>query len=203
MSLLHIAPLQAEHAALGLTLLDQAFATDPSLGWYLFAQRPGYAQRRRAYLDAYHGFHQHNALPILGAWQGEALLGVSYFSPGNHSPDAPSLHNLGRAIEQHCGADCLNRLDQLLEAFEQHLPRADLARIEFIAVANGFQGQGIGSTLLAASLAWLRQNGCPGVALETGEARNLPLYQRHGFQIIESLQLANLRQHYLLQNWQA
>jgi GNAT superfamily N-acetyltransferase len=196
-----IAPLQAAHARLGLTLLDQAFAADPSLGWYLFAQRPGYAQRRRAYLDAYHAFHQHNALPILAAWQGEALLGVSYFSPGSHSPDAPSLHRLGRAIEQHCGADCLNRLDQLLEAFEQQLPRADLARIEFIAVANGFQGQGIGSALLAASLAWLRQNGCPGVALETGEARNLPLYQRHGLQRVGVLQLPGLRQHYLLQRW--
>ena len=201
MSLLHIAPLQAAHAALGLNLLDQTFATDPSLGWYLFAQRPGYAQRRRAYLAAYLRYHQSNDLPTLGAWRDGELLGLSCFSAGEHISDSASLGVLGQSIRQDCGPDCLARLDQLIDAFDQQLRRPDLARIEFIGVTAEQQGQGIGSALLGATLAWLRNHASSGAALETGEARNLPLYQRHGFEPTSSLQLPGLKQYYLQQVW--
>lgn len=201
MSPLRIAPLTAAHASISLTVLDQAFADDPTLGWYLFGRRPGYAQRRHDYLSGYLRYHQANGLPGLGAWRGDVLLGLSYFSPADHNPESASLQALGQHISQHCGTDCLARLDQLLAAFDQQLLRPDLARIEFIAVAPGQQGQGLGSALLAATLLWLRRNGCPGVALETGAERNLALYQRHGFQATGCLQLTGLSQHYLQQTW--
>lgn len=201
MTSLRIAPLSSTHTSLSLDLLDQAFADDPSLGWYLFSQRAGYAQRRRDYLAGYLHFHQINSLPALGVWRGGELLGLSCFSSGSNITDSASLDALGQHISQHCGADCLARLDQLLDAFDLRLPRPDLACIEFIAVAPGHQGQGIGSALLRATLAQLRDNGAPGAALETGEARNLALYQRHGFQAAGALALPGLLQCYLQQIW--
>jgi ribosomal protein S18 acetylase RimI-like enzyme len=198
---LRIAPLSSTHASISLGLLDQAFANDPSLGWYLFSQRAGYAQRRRDYLAGYLHFHQINNLPALGAWRDGELLGLSCFSSGSEITDSASLDALGQHISQCCGDDCLARLDQLLAAFDQRLPRPDLARIEFIAVAPGHQGQGIGSALLSATLTQLRNHGAPGAALETSEARNLALYQRHGFQAAATLALPGLLQHYLQQTW--
>ncbi|MEK8081555.1 GNAT family N-acetyltransferase [Pseudomonas sp. XK-1] len=196
MSPLQLAPLPAAQEAEALALLDQAFADDPTLAWYLFGQRPGYEARRRAYLAGYQAFHRVNRLPILAAWQNQQLLGLSYFSPSGHQPSAASLEHFGEVIRSQCGADCLERLDLLLEAFDQHAPAAS-GRIEFIAVATEHQGMGLGSALLSQSLAQLRASGCPSIALETGAPRNLALYQRHGFRLSARRQFPGLLQHYL------
>jgi ribosomal protein S18 acetylase RimI-like enzyme len=139
-------------------------------------------------------------MPILAAWQADQLVGAAYFSLAAQLPSASSLQSIGRAIRQQCGADCLTRLDQLLEAFEQQLSHPDSARIEFIAVAPDRQGRGIGSLLLSQTLAQLRQQGCQRVALETGEPRNLALYRRHGFTQSGHLVLTGMRQYYLQAN---
>jgi ribosomal protein S18 acetylase RimI-like enzyme len=196
MSPLQLAPLPAAQDAEALTLLDQAFACDPTLAWYLFDQRPGYTARRRAYLAGYQAFHRANRLPILAAWQDRQLLGLSYFSPAGHQPSAASLERFAEVIRSQCGADCLTRLDLLLEAFDQHAP-AESGRIEFIAVATGHQGMGLGRALLSHSLTQLRASGGPGIALETGAPRNLALYRRHGFRLIARRQFPGLLQHYL------
>lgn len=203
MSALHLAPLPAAQDAAALDLLDQAFAGDPSLAWQLCAERADFAARRRAYLASYLHFHRRNDLPTLAAWQGERLLGLSYFSLGDATPASASLAELGQAIRRQCGEECLARLDRLLEAFERQLPGPCWARIEFLAVAPGQRGRGIGGALLAQTLAHCRQHGCPGVALETGEPRNLALYRRHGLRQSGGLTLPGLQQHYLLQDWRA
>lgn len=196
MSPQQLAPLPAAQEAEALVLLDQAFACDPTLAWYLFDQRPGYEARRRAYLAGYQAFHRANRLPILAAWQNQQLLGLSYFSPAGHQPSAASLEHFGEVIRSQCGADCLERLDLLLEAFDQHAP-AESGRIEFIAVATEHQGMGLGSALLRQSLAQLRTSGCLSITLETGAPRNLALYQRHGFRLSARRQFPGLLQHYL------
>jgi hypothetical protein len=178
----HLAPLAVAQDGAALELLDRAFASDPTLDWYLFAERPGFAQRRRAYLAAYQRFHRANRMPILAAWQAGQLVGACYFSLVEQHPSTGSLQSIGRSIRQQCGADCLARLDQLCGAFEQHLSHPDSARIEFIAVAQ------------------LHQHGCQRVALETGEPRNLALYQRHGFAQSGHLALTGLQQYYLQAN---
>ena len=200
MNALHLAPLAAVQDGAALELLDRAFADDPTLGWYLFAERPGFAQRRRTYLLAYQRFHRANGLPILAAWQTDQLVGAAYFSQAEQHPSASSLQSIGQSIRQQCGADCLARLDQLLDAFEQHLSHPGSARIEFIAVAPDRQGRGIGSLLLSQTLAQLRQQGCQRVALETAEPRNLALYRRHGFTQSGHLALTGLQQYYLQAN---
>lgn len=197
MNALHLAPLAAAQDGAALDLLDRAFAGDPTLGWYLFGERPGFAQRRLAYLAAYQRFHRFNRMPILAAWQAEQLVGACYFSLDGQQPSASSLKEIGQAIRQQCGADCLARLDHLIEAFDQQLGHPDSARIEFIAVAPDQQDRGIGSRLLSQTLAQLRQQGCQRVALETGEPRNLALYRRHGFAQSGHLLLTGLRQYYL------
>lgn len=197
MNALHLAPLVVAQDGAALDLLDQAFAGDPTLGWYLFAERPGFAQRRRAYLAAYQRFHRANGMPILAVWQAGQLVGACYFSLAGQQPSAGSLQSIGQSIRQQCGADCLARLDQLLEAFDQQLSHPDSARIEFIAVAPDQQGLGIGSLLLSQTLHQLRQQGCQRVALETGEPRNLALYRRHAFVQSGHLLLTGLQQYYL------
>ncbi|MNQ81737.1 Mycothiol acetyltransferase [compost metagenome] len=197
MNAVHLAPLTAAQDGAALDLLDRAFASDPTLGWYLFAERPGFAQHRRAYLAAYQRLHRANRMPTLTVWQAGQLVGACYFGLAGQHPSASSLEEIGRAIRQLCGADCLARLDQLLDAFEQQPSHPGSARIEFIAVAPDRQGRGIGGLLLSQTLAQLRQQGCQRVTLETGEPRNLVLYRRHGFVQSGQLLLTGLQQYYL------
>ncbi|WP_296217530.1 GNAT family N-acetyltransferase [Pseudomonas sp. UBA2684] len=194
MNTLHLAPLPAAQDSAALDLLDRAFAADPTLRWYLFAERPGFAQRRRDYLAIYQRFHRTSGLPTVAAWRDQQLLGLCHYSRGGEQPHADNLAWIAQAISRHCGEDCLNRLDRLLAAFDQHIDSADCARIEFLAVAPGQQGQGIGSALLSHCL---QDCGRPA-ALETAEPRNLRLYQRHAFQLRAELHLDGLHQHYLL-----
>lgn len=203
MSALHIAPLPAAQDAAALALLDQAFADDATLAWYLFAERPGYDARRGAYLASYQAFHRANQLPTLAAWRADRLVAVCYFSMPAQQASAASLLRIGAEIRQHCGDNCLARLDQLLAAFDQHLDQADCARIEFIGTAADLQGQGIGSALLGECLSQLNASGCAKVALETAAPRNLALYQRHGFVQSGHLQLPGLQLYYLQAGLQA
>jgi GNAT superfamily N-acetyltransferase len=46
------------------------------------------------------------------------------------------------------------------------------------------QGQGIGSTLLASTLARIDEEGTPAY-LESSKARNVPLYARYGFEVMD------------------
>ena len=173
-----VAALEAADSAAALALLDQAFAHDPCLAWVLQDNQPDYPARRQAYLAAYLAYHQANALPLLGAWQGGQLLGLSCFTLPEPSADPA-------------------RLEQLIEAFDQHLGDTLAARIEFLAVAPTAQGQGLGSALLRDSLAYCAAQGYRQVALESGEPRNLALYLRHDFSISGRLQCEGLHQVYL------
>ncbi|QLC73346.1 GNAT family N-acetyltransferase [Pseudomonas sp. LPB0260] len=191
-----------QHAA-ALDLLDTAFARDPTIGWFLFRERPGFDQRRRSYLAAYQRFHHGQALPALAAWKDDHLLGVSYFSLGNEQPEAASSEALGMTIREQCGEDCLARLDHLLETFNLQGGSPGVARIEFIAVAPEHRGQGLGGLLLNHTLSHCKLHGSLAVALETGEPRNLPLYHRLGFQRSADLHISGLHQHYLQLSWES
>ncbi len=60
------------------------------------------------------------------------------------------------------------------------------------------QGEGIGSTLLNATLAHLREIEPSGmISLETAESRNIPFYERHGFAIKERIDRPGLTQYRL------
>jgi GNAT superfamily N-acetyltransferase len=194
---LPITALTPADSAAAIALLDRAFAEDPCLAWVLQQTQPGYPARRRAYLGAYLRYHQDNALPLLGAWQAEQLLGLSCFTLPEPVADPASLSALGGRIAQACGVDRLARLEQLIDAFDQHLGDAPAARIEFLAVAPEAQGRGLGSALLQASLAYIENQGCMHIALESGEPRNLALYLRHGFQLSGGVQRDALHQFYL------
>jgi GNAT superfamily N-acetyltransferase len=195
MSEVRLAPLPTAQADAALELLDAAFAGDPSLGWYLMRERPGFGARRRAYLQAYLAFHRENRLPILAAWRGSVLCGLSLFDLAQEAC-ADSLQRLGRRIVDVCGAECLARLDRLLAAFDQQLPEG-CARLEFLAVTPHSQGQGLGGALLQATLQAIAAAGCGAMALETGAERNLALYRRHGFELLGSADFDALRQYSL------
>lgn len=182
-----------------MALIDAAFKRDPTLGWCLFAQNPGFDERRGNYLRSYLKYHHNASMPVLGVWVRGVLVAVSYFTPGSSAEDPAMLAELGGHIAVGCGEQSLSRIDLLRETVESKLQFSDCSRIEFIGVSPTQQGNGIGGVLLEATLSHLHETDpSRNVFLETGESRNLPFYLRHGFAIHERIDFPGLGQ-YLLQ----
>jgi len=77
------------------------------------------------------------------------------------------------------------QLNALMErAHKQHAPDPHWY-LMFVGVDPGSQGRGHGTALLLDGLALADAAGKP-CYLETSNARNLPLYERHGFAIVET-----------------
>ena len=64
------------------------------------------------------------------------------------------------------------------------IPSEPLWHLDSVAVEPGWQGRGIGSALVAFGLEQTRASNT-AVILETGTPRNVPLYERLGFHVVE------------------
>src|SRR5687767_6551888 len=69
-------------------------------------------------------------------------------------------------------------------------PYTTLFRSPFIGVEPARQGRGLGAALLRAQLAVCDQAGLPAY-LESSNPRNRPLYERHGFEAIGEIKVAD------------
>jgi GNAT superfamily N-acetyltransferase len=76
------------------------------------------------------------------------------------------------------------RYDRFWEWVESRTPDAPLWLMDSIAVAPGRQGRGLGSALIAAGLTQAAVAGVPAF-LSTGTRRNVDIYGRSGFRVID------------------
>ena len=99
------------------------------------------------------------------AWD-DALAHVD--GPGTHDPTDDGGHRHAR----------------LWEWIASKIPPEPVWHLDSVAVAPGHQGRGIGSALVEFALEQARGSDI-AMILETGTARNVPLYERLGFQVVE------------------
>jgi len=120
-----------------------------------------------------------------------ALEGVSLWKGpdlGALSPAQLAMTGLDR-IAEWLSAEALARFDAVFDPIEAALA-ADVPEpcwyLGVLAVEPGRQGRGLGSRLMVPILARADHEGL-AVTLETAKARNLPLYRRHGFEVLREL----------------
>ncbi|MGD0803700.1 MAG: GNAT family N-acetyltransferase [Candidatus Bathyarchaeia archaeon] len=167
-------------------VLAQAFSTDPVLDW---AMRPDDG-RISALRDMFRRGMQGNLrygvettttdLNACAIWAPPEALNES------RSPLDPIL-TLPYLIG-YSGFGRLRRMIAFSNACDEKRPHAPHQYLDFIGVHPDKQGQGYASALLRYTLTRLDMNGVPAY-LESSNPRNNPLYQRHGFKIIEEIQL--------------
>ena len=94
------------------------------------------------------------------------------------------------AIVRFTSLSGLSRVDAFRKAADLHHPKD---RPHFYLMTIGvdpkFQGQGLGSALLEATLAKIDAKGLPSY-LESSSPKNVPLYQRHGFVVTKEFRAA-------------
>lgn len=166
-------------------LFAAAFASDPVFDWIA---RPG---PKRAYgLERFFFWLlRSRGIPYGEVWMAaDGAAAAAWLPPG--VPASP-----GGFVEQMkllplfvrlCGMPRILRGSAMADAMERNHPQIPHFYLAFIGVAPRYQGMGLGSALLDATLARVDAQGMPAY-LENSNPKNTRLYERHGFAVQKNI----------------
>jgi ribosomal protein S18 acetylase RimI-like enzyme len=162
-----------------IAVITLAFASDPMARW-AFPDPATFLkvlpQMARAFGG--NGF-PHGAAHLTAGGRAAAM----WLPPGVH-PDNDRLEALtNEHTPEHQRAD----MERVFVQMEKYHPSGPCWYLPLIGVDPLCQGRGYGSALLRHALAQCDRERMPAY-LESSNPRNIPLYQRHGFEIIGSIQ---------------
>lgn len=162
--------------------LARAFATDPVVDW--FVRDDG---RRERALKTWFDFAVTKlGLPGGETWMAEDASTVALWIPPPQDVMQLSLVDEIAAIPTFLSVvsfSRLGRMQRLRAAFDANHPKAPHWYLFFLAVEPDRQGQGLGSAILKATLDKVDAKR-EAAYLEASSEKNVPLYQRHGFEIV-------------------
>jgi GNAT superfamily N-acetyltransferase len=168
-----------EDAAALTRLFTAAFLNDPIIDWFA---RPG--PKRSLGLDAFFFRLLHRrAIPAGEVWMSDDGLACALWLPPGLSARAGGVVAQLRLLPlfiQLCGLGRLRRGAALGDALEKAHPREQHFYLFFMAVDPRFQGKGLGSAILEATLRHIDRAGTPAY-LENSNPKNTRLYERAGF----------------------
>ncbi|CAN7142493.1 GNAT family N-acetyltransferase [Bosea sp. LjRoot90] len=159
-----------------------AFATDPMTRWSL-----GEAQTYLAVMpDLIRAFGA-AAYDSDSAYVSDDFGGAALWLPPGVEPD---IETLGHLIRKNADPAIMPDVDAIFEAMERYHPKVPHWYLPLIGADPARQGQGIGSALMRHALARCDREGVAAY-LESSNPRNIPLYQRHGFEVLGTIQIGS------------
>jgi ribosomal protein S18 acetylase RimI-like enzyme len=169
---------EPEQAAV-ISVITLAFSSDPMARWAL-PDPATYLSVMPEFARAFggNGF-AHGTAHLLDGAAGAAM----WLPPGVH-PDGDRLAAL---VEQHVPEDRLGDMSSVFEQMDAYHPADPCWYLPLIGVDPACQGRGCGSALLRYATEQCDRDGVPAF-LESSNPRNIPLYQRHGFEIVGRIQ---------------
>lgn len=183
-----IVELGAEQEAAAGELAARAFQDDDLFEWV----EPDPAQRAAFLVPFMTALVRRSRRLAVALATAPALEGVSLWKGPDLrelSPEQLAMTGLDR-IPEWLDAAALARFDAVFDPIEAALAD-DVPEpcwyLGVLAVEPGRQGRGLGSRLMEPILARADREG-HAVTLETAKARNLPLYRRHGFEVLRELE---------------
>jgi ribosomal protein S18 acetylase RimI-like enzyme len=174
-----VAPADAERAVAVIVL---AFGSDPAARW-TYPDAHDYITYFPAMVRAFGGgaFAAGTAHRV-GQFAGAAL----WLPPGLHPDEAAMQATLERSLP----AARLREIGAVFERMRGHHPREPHWYLPVIGVDPAHQNQGHGSALLRHALAQCDRDGMPAY-LESSNPANISLYERHGFVVLDTIQVGS------------
>jgi ribosomal protein S18 acetylase RimI-like enzyme len=159
-----------------------AFSTDPMTRWS-FPRAQQYLTVMPQMVRAFGGraFASGNADVV------EGFRGAALWLPPGVEPDSERLTEL---MQEHAEPSVREDAKGVFEAMEQYHPKRPHWYLPLIGVDPAAHNQGHGSALLAHALSRVDRDGMPAY-LESSNPRNITLYQRHGFEILGTIQVGS------------
>lgn len=157
-----------------------AFSSDPIMRW-MWPEPHEYLCHFPALVRGFGGRAFENG----GAHVTDSFLGGSLWLPPGVTPDEDALDRLFRnTIAEPARSEALSVLEQMSQS-HPHEPHWHLA---FVGVDPTHHRKGIGAALLRHTLARIDELGLHSY-LESSNPANIPLYQRHGFEVIREIRV--------------
>lgn len=171
---------QREDTQQVLNTLTLAFAADPAVRW-MYPEAQQYLQYFSAFAYAFGGA----AIARRTAFVSEGYSGAALWLPPDTAPDGEVL----MALLQKSVAD-RERADAfaVFEAMAGYHPDEPHWYLPLIGVDPARQGCGYGSAMLQQALRQCDDE-CLPAYLESTNPRNIPLYERHGFEVIDAIRI--------------
>lgn len=159
-------------------ILAESFGNDPMLNWVIPSVK--------LYPDYFRLLITEVYLPrgMIHIEQ-RGLAAALWLPPEERLQMAPrlSLLQLALRLVRHDGLRALQRMRIQGRVFGRHQPAEPHYYLQLIGCRMDAQGGGIGSALLAHGTRVCDDNGMPAY-LESSNELNVPLYERHGFNVI-------------------
>ncbi|HXA34449.1 MAG TPA: GNAT family N-acetyltransferase [Acidimicrobiales bacterium] len=161
-------------------VLGRSFDDDP-VSRFTFS---GDLRRRRGLRSFFRAQIVHQYLPYHQVFTTDDLGGAAVWGPPNRPRQGyRELLQLLPTLPYIVGKHMMKTL-QLLAAIDALHPKEPHWYLATLGTEPTRQGQGIGSALLASTLAQVDREGMPAY-LESSKERNVPLYARYGFEVID------------------
>jgi len=162
-----------------IAALVVAFSADPATRW-AYPDSLGYLAHFPWFARAFGGkAFAHRTAHVIEAYAGAAL-----WLPPGVQPDEEEL----RAVLERTVPDRIREeVFAVFEQMERYHPGEPHWYLPLIGVDGPYQGRGYGSALLSHALAECDRNQIPAY-LESSNPRNIPLYGRHGFELLGTIQ---------------
>jgi ribosomal protein S18 acetylase RimI-like enzyme len=157
--------------------LSDSFARDPMFDWVF--------PKAKLYPFFFHMLVKDVYLPRgIVHIEDQGRAAALWLPPQERFQVAPRLGLLkfGFKLIKQNGLRPVWRLRQQGWVFDKHLPREPHYYLQFLGCRQQDQGRGYGAALLREGTRICDEHGMPAY-LESSNIRNLPLYQRHGFEI--------------------
>jgi GNAT superfamily N-acetyltransferase len=171
--------LESGDEAGAVSTIVLAFADDPVPRWF-WPQAGQYLAGMPALVHVFAAasFAGKSAYGIAG------VCGVALWMPPGAHPDEDAL---AAALKRTVAPSAVDAVFAFFGQMEQHRPKEPCWYLPLIGVDPACRGRGYGSELLAHALARCDREGLPAY-LEATNTRNIPLYERHGFEVTGSIQ---------------
>jgi len=174
-----VTPSGADQAVRTVVL---AFSTDPAALW-LYPDPQQFAANFPSFVGIFGGkaFEQGSAYSI-DDFSGAAL----WLPPGIH-PDVEALAGL---IQRSVSEDKLEEVFAVFEQMDSSHPTEPHWYLPLIGVDPAYQGKGYGAALMKNMLTRCDRDQQLAY-LENSNPKNTPLYERHGFELLETIQVGS------------
>ena len=162
-----------------IDVITLAFSTDPMARW-AFPDPQTYLEFWPEMVKAFgrHGF-AHGSVHLVDGGGAAAM-----WLPPGVQPDSERLEAL---TQQHTPPERRSDMAQVFEKMGRFHPEEPCWYLPLIGVDPTSQGRGYGSALLRYALEEIDRTGAAAY-LESSNPRNLPLYERHGFEVLGRIQ---------------
>ena len=190
--MIRIPPERADEA---VEVLALAFELDPFIQ-YLFTGQSQQTAFQRQLCELYHfqcSAYLELGWPLLGYEVDGELVGVACVEEPDDKPQPDSV-TIGYAqLTSVIGPEATNRLEACLQLTEESKPKQRTHYLSTIGVRPEAQGRGHGRILLDAVHALSEAHPTStGVALDTQNATNVPLYEHFGYRVIAKTTLEHI-----------